>query len=473
MTVSLIVAFALAAALPADDAAETKCIVTYTFDDGLADQYEIAYPMFKETGLPATFFIIGSKVGDPKGMRSKVEKHTPVMTWEMIRDMAANGMEIASHGWAHAKYQQMDREAILEDIRKNQNALKENAGVDCVSFASPYNAKRGKDGTDILALVKEEGLAGCRPYQKAAGGGATAESLNAKVEEAKKKGEWLIFMTHGMARGYDAWQNPEELRKHLKWVKEQEGVKVLPFGEAVKLAETLKAKRAASTGVGASEDGFKASSREREKGWWLPRHKAKVAEIKGAAPDYDLVFIGDSITDFWSNERSGGGKVLKEKFGKWRILNLGVMGDRIDNMMWRLENGEGEGWKAKAIMLLCGTNDIGKKRGGEDVAARTKWLLGYIREKHPEAKVVLLPIFPRNDKKRGADAEERIAKANELTALLADGKNVIRLDFTKKFLNEDGTLNESLFKDALHPNRAGYEIWAEAAIPLFEQLLAQ
>ena len=218
-------------------AAAGECVVSYTFDDGLEDQYTIAYPMFREAGLPATFFIIGSKVGDPNGLRSKAEKHTPVMTWRMIRDMAANGMEIGSHGWAHARYQNMDREEILDDIRKNQKELKENAGIDCTSFASPYNAKRGKDGTDILALVKEEGLAGCRPHQKAAGGGMTAEKMNEMVEKAKAKGDWLIFMTHGMSRGYDAWQNPDELRRHLEWVKGQEGVKVLNFSEAARISQ--------------------------------------------------------------------------------------------------------------------------------------------------------------------------------------------------------------------------------------------
>ena len=75
-----------------------KCVVTYTFDDGLADQYTIAYPMFRKAGLPATFFIIGSKVGDPLGIRSKAERNTPLMTWDQIRDMSTNGMEIASHG---------------------------------------------------------------------------------------------------------------------------------------------------------------------------------------------------------------------------------------------------------------------------------------------------------------------------------------------------------------------------------------
>lgn len=215
-------------------AMRAECIVTYTFDDGLADQYTLAYPMFRENGVPATFFVVGSKIGDPKGFRSKVERDTPLMTWEQVRDMATNGMEIASHGWAHAKYAKMDRAAILDDIRRNQSALKENAGIDCVSFASPFGAKKGADGADIESLAKECGILAVRASVKRAGGGMTAEKMNAIVEAAKKKDEWVVFMTHGIARGYDAWENPEELRRHLNWVKNQKDVRVLTFADAAK-----------------------------------------------------------------------------------------------------------------------------------------------------------------------------------------------------------------------------------------------
>ena len=209
-----------------------KCVVTYTFDDGLADQYTIAYPMFRKAGLPATFFIVGSKVGDKNGFRSKVERNTPVMTWEQIRDMSTNGMEIASHGWSHAKLSKLCRDAILDDIRRNQIALKENACVECVSFASPYNAKSGADGSDIEALAREAGIRAVRMKQKGAGGKMTSDRMNALVESAKKKGEWLVFMIHGMARGYDAWENPQELEKHLAWVKEQKDIEVMSFADA-------------------------------------------------------------------------------------------------------------------------------------------------------------------------------------------------------------------------------------------------
>jgi len=226
----LIVFFFLAALM----VARAECVVTYTFDDGLADQYTLAYPMFREAGVPATFFIVGSKIGDRRGFRSKAERDTPLMTWEQVRDMAANGMEIASHGWAHVKYAKMDRAAILDDIRRNQSALKDSAGIDCVSFASPFGAKKGADGSDVESLAKECGILAVRASVKSAGGSMTAEKLNAIVEAAKNTGDWIVFMTHGIARGYDAWENPEELRRHLNWVKNQKDVRVLTFADAAK-----------------------------------------------------------------------------------------------------------------------------------------------------------------------------------------------------------------------------------------------
>ena len=222
--------------VPSRKASTPKCIVTYTFDDGLLDQYELAYPMFREAGLKATFFIIGSKIGNPDGMRSKAESNTPTMKWAQVREMAECGMEIASHGWAHGKYSKMDRTAILDDIRKNQIAIKENAGVECRSFAAPYNAKIGEDGVEVRGIAKEAGLPCFRMHQKAAGGKMSAERMNEMVENAKKNGEWLVFMIHGIARGYDAWENPDELRKHLQWIKEQNDVRVATFAEAASFA---------------------------------------------------------------------------------------------------------------------------------------------------------------------------------------------------------------------------------------------
>lgn len=71
-----------------------RAAVSYTFDDGLMDQYTLAFPELQKRGIHATFHIIGSKVGgDHKG--------TPCMTWEQIRQLHQSGHEISSHGYRH------------------------------------------------------------------------------------------------------------------------------------------------------------------------------------------------------------------------------------------------------------------------------------------------------------------------------------------------------------------------------------
>lgn len=219
----------LAAAMSFPDG--KRCAVTYTFDDGLADQYEVAFPMFRNAGLQATFFPITDKVGDPKGLKSKAERGTPLMTWAQLKEMSDAGMEIGTHGASHGKYSKMTRQEMLADMRRGKDAVEREIGRPCVSFASPFNAKRGVDGTSVEEAAREAGFSAMRMSQKAAGGAMTAEKMNALVEAARQKGEWLVFMSHGMKRGYDAWENPEELKKHLEWVKAQPDVWVGTFGE--------------------------------------------------------------------------------------------------------------------------------------------------------------------------------------------------------------------------------------------------
>ena len=214
-----------------------KCAVTYTFDDGLLDQYAVAYPILKAAGLKATFFVIAGKVGDPKGYRSKAERNTPLMTWENVKEMADGGMEIGSHSFSDVKAARTNREDYLADLVKAKAFTEEKVGGPCVSFAAPFNAKKTADGASVEEIAKEAGFKAMRMKQKGAGGAMTAEKMNALVENAKKKGEWLVFMTHGMNRGYDAWQNSDEFRKHIEWVAAQKDVAVMTFGDAAKRLE--------------------------------------------------------------------------------------------------------------------------------------------------------------------------------------------------------------------------------------------
>ena len=207
-------------------------------------------------------------------------------------------------------------------------------------------------------------------------------------------------------------------------------------------------------------------------GWWEKRHAEKLAQIAASGGEIDLVFVGDSITHNWEGARGPGsdygGKPLATLKKKYSMLNLGFGGDRTQNVLWRLENGELDGYRAKCFMLMIGTNN-GDRRP-EDTAAGVKAILDLIARKQPQAKTILLPIFPSG---ATADHPWRVAK-NRINALLkdlADGKRVIWHDFNVRFLNPDGTFPKGMMMgDNLHPLAPGYDIWAEEVTPLFQEI---
>ncbi len=205
--------------------------------------------------------------------------------------------------------------------------------------------------------------------------------------------------------------------------------------------------------------------------YWPKRYLEKRNEIVDNGDfEYDAVFVGDSITHRWEREGGEGRKLFAEIRKTYRILNLGYGGDRTENLLWRMENGELEGYKAKMFMVMIGTNN-----GGRDVAAiaeGVKRIVAKIHSRHPESKVLLLPIFPR-----GAEPADKCRvgndKVNEIIKGVADGKDVLWFDFNEKFLEPDGTLTKRVMNDLLHPNETGYEIWWNAVHPVFQKIIGK
>lgn len=198
--------------------------------------------------------------------------------------------------------------------------------------------------------------------------------------------------------------------------------------------------------------------------WWGTRCLEKRNEIVSGPKEYDLVFVGDSITHRWERKGGEGVNIYAELKKTYKILNLGYGGDRTQHVLWRLQNGELEGYKAKLFMLMIGTNNPENRA---DVAEGTKRIIETIRTKHPESKILLLPIFPR-----GASAKDRARVNNEtvnrITKKFADGKNVILVDFNAKLVDEKGD-TKALMDDRLHTNEKGYAVWCEAVLPYFRK----
>lgn len=206
-----------------------------------------------------------------------------------------------------------------------------------------------------------------------------------------------------------------------------------------------------------------AVSRMNEK-WCADRHEQKLAAVKKG--DVDLVFVGDSITHRW--ERAGK-EVWTKYYGKRRALNLGYGADRTEHVIWRLTNGEIDGISPKLIVLMIGTNNVGHR---SSTPAQTvegiKKIIEIMKEKTPSSKILLLSVFPRS----ANPTDDMRVKVNEINAglpALADGETVFYLDFGKKFLAEDGSLPEEMMPDRLHPEAAGYEIWAQEVEPFVQK----
>lgn len=203
--------------------------------------------------------------------------------------------------------------------------------------------------------------------------------------------------------------------------------------------------------------------------WWHKRTLEKRNEILARPKEYDIVFVGDSITHRWERKGGEGVKHYAELKKQYKILNLGYGGDRTQHVLWRMKNGELEGYKAKLFMLMIGTNNYGDKP--EHIAEGTRRIIATIQEKHPESKIILLPIFPRGANANDAGRKRNVA-VNKITKTFADGDKVIWVDFNDKLVDEKGDTMKFM-DDRLHTNHTGYGIWRKAVVPYFDKLLGR
>jgi len=202
--------------------------------------------------------------------------------------------------------------------------------------------------------------------------------------------------------------------------------------------------------------------------WWgkgRPLEKRNEIVDNGNV-EYDVVMVGDSITHRWEREGGEGRELFAELKKTYRILNLGYGGDQTSHLLWRMKYGELEGYKAKLFQVMIGTNN--KDKNPKDVAEGVRRIVDVIRERHPESKVLLLPIFPRGAT-AGDKTRQRNEKVNAIIKGFADGENVVWFDFNERFFNSEGLLTKEVMNDLLHPNEKGYQIWMDAILPVLRE----
>ena len=220
----------------------------------------------------------------------------------------------------------------------------------------------------------------------------------------------------------------------------------------------------AGLAVGSSGAGEKANPATKLINRDVQRHKDFLAIAKKG--DVEVVFIGDSITQGWGNN-----KTWKKYYEPLKAANFGIGGDQTGHVLWRItEGGELDSIKPKVAVVMIGTNNTGG-HSADQIAGGITEIVKTIHKKTPMTKVLLLGVFPR-DAKAGTKNREKIASINMTIAKLDDGGKTVKfLDIGEKFLEKDGTLTKEVMPDALHLSAKGYEIWAEAINPTLTDLL--
>jgi lysophospholipase L1-like esterase len=207
---------------------------------------------------------------------------------------------------------------------------------------------------------------------------------------------------------------------------------------------------------------------------WAQLGRYRDANTKVAPPaknEQRVVFMGDSITDGWSNPAYGG------FFPGKPYINRGIGGQTTPQMLIRFRPDVID-LQPKVVVILAGTNDIAGNTGPmtlEQIEENLSTMCELAKAHH--IKVVLSSLLPVSDYEKKADGmpiiqterrpPAKITALNEWIKQYVTSNGYIYLDYYSATVDANGLLKAEISKDGLHPDAKGYAIMgplAQAAI---------
>lgn len=184
--------------------------------------------------------------------------------------------------------------------------------------------------------------------------------------------------------------------------------------------------------------------------WWRVRHEDKLATIH-ANTRIDLVWLGDSITQDW--EQAGPepwrdfAPVWRYYYGDRRALNLGFKGDTTAHLLWRMTNGELEGLRPKAVVILIGANNMGRVHWtAPQTVVGIEAVVDEARMRLLGTRIVLLSVLPSIRSKYVTRTTEEVNRALAQRFAAGTVPGVTYVDVTGVFLH-DGQVDRTQFLD--------------------------
>lgn len=232
---------------------------------------------------------------------------------------------------------------------------------------------------------------------------------------------------------------------------------------------------------------------------WYVQVQEKLIKVidqykKENGTEIDILLVGDSITWQWIDIAAPYTQYpqklndpWKSQFGQYKVFNIGVAGDKSQGLLWRLDHGgvqgsEAPGLNPKLVILAIGHNNMyfSRETGNKNAALGVIWSAKNLREKFPNADVIVCKIFPNHTPEAAfyKDAKLINAELDPLIAELNDPKVHLLPDMWGDMINPDGTLVEKYFradetagKKWVHLSLEGYQLWAEKLKPLVDSIL--
>lgn len=213
-------------------------------------------------------------------------------------------------------------------------------------------------------------------------------------------------------------------------------------------------------------DRSKSDSKKTEDWADLARYREADKALSSPAPGEDrVVFMGDSITDFW-------GRIPGSTFFPGKpYINRGISGQTTPQMLIRF-------WpdvvalQPKVVVILAGTNDLAGNTGPmtlQDTENNLMSMTGIALQNH--IHVVLASVTPAIafPWRPGSAPAAKIRTLNSWIKEYATKENLVYLNYYSALANSEGGMKANLSKDGVHPNVAGYNTMA----PLAEQAITQ
>jgi lysophospholipase L1-like esterase len=169
-----------------------------------------------------------------------------------------------------------------------------------------------------------------------------------------------------------------------------------------------------------------------------------------------VVFLGDSITDVWT---TNGAASWSSQIAPLGAADFGIAGNTTENLLAQIAAGELAG-QPKVVVLMIGTNDIMRR----DTALQTEQgiaaVVATVRAYSPRSQVLLMGVLPMIGGTGNPLTQEAFA-VNAMLAGLDDGTYVHFINTSSAYLLPDGSLNNAMFVDTVHPSALGYTVWAD------------